>query len=678
MLRLAIKHMAKLSLKILYNIVLISLCVVLMSPAVLAYENNFPKLANYYLTSDQKFDWYKLSQYDLVILPIDTQLYSRGFFGFARQHNPDIIILAYTPAQSVNISALGDTRSFNYKLNQQIQRDWYLYDSSKNIISTWPGLKNTNVTTSWSTWFPEFVKANVLNTNLWDGIFYDMVDSKISWANNGDIDLNQDWKKDNPNWVNNQWKNGMAKLLNKSRQIFGDKHIVINGSSVNKYQPNINGRMFEDFPTPWQGNGSWSDSMNALKANATQTMQPNIFILNSLGNANDYKKMRFGLTSSLMLGAYFGHDDSIERHEAMWHFDEYDTNLGQAVGTVKNLIRADNYFAPGVWQRNFEHGIALVNSTNQSQTINLDNVYEKIRGTQDANINNGELVRKVTLASNDGIILLNKFELQTDSQTLLTDVTFINGDYVRVFDKRGQVKRSGFYAYDAHFPGGSQIVITDLNNDGQNEIIVANKSDIKIYNSNNILINSFYPYGQNYSRGINLAVGNVQGDNQKEIITGTMNGAQPEVKVFDNRGNVINPGWMAYAPDFYGGVQVTLGDLNGNGYQEIVVGAGNGGGPHVRIFDYTGHLFDPGFFPYDSNFRGGVNVTCADLNYDGKDEIITGAGVGGGPHIRIYDKIGHLVDPGFFAFDPVKRDGVRAGAIDVDGDGEVEILGMSL
>jgi hypothetical protein len=69
-----------------------------------------------------------------------------------------------------------------------------------------------------------------------------------------------------------------------------------------------------------------------------------------------------------------------------------------------------------------------------------------------------------------------------------------------------------------------------------------------------------------------------------------------------------------------------------------------------------------------------VNVAVADLNKDNKDEIITGAGSGGGPHVRIFDASGKIIDKGFFAFDKNKRNGVRVGAADVDGDGEKEVV----
>jgi len=41
--------------------------------------------------------------------------------------------------------------------------------------------------------------------------------------------------------------------------------------------------------------------------------------------------------------------------------------------------------------------------------------------------------------------------------------------------------------------------------------------------------------------------------------------------------------------------------------EEIIAGAGTGGGPHIRIFNNAGELQDQ-FFAYAESFRGGVNV----------------------------------------------------------------------
>ncbi len=161
-----------------------------------------------------------------------------------------------------------------------------------------------------------------------------------------------------------------------------------------------------------------------------------------------------------------------------------------------------------------------------------------------------------------------------------------------------------------------------------------------------------------------MAVGDVTGDGIAEIITGAGGGGGPHVRVWSTLGGVITElfgnGFFAYDPAFGGGVSVAVGDVTGDGVAEIITGAGGGGGPHVRVWSTTGgvvsELFGPGFFAYDPAFSGGVFVAAGDLTGDGIAEIITGAGPGGGPHVRVWSTTGgtitELLGPGFFAYDP--------------------------
>ena len=48
----------------------------------------------------------------------------------------------------------------------------------------------------------------------------------------------------------------------------------------------------------------------------------------------------------------------------------------------------------------------------------------------------------------------------------------------------------------------------------------------------------------------------------------------------------------------------------GDGVAQIVTGAGAGGGPHVRVFTGAGADTGIGFFAYGSGFTGGVTVAA--------------------------------------------------------------------
>ena len=151
-------------------------------------------------------------------------------------------------------------------------------------------------------------------------------------------------------------------------------------------------------------------------------------------------------------------------------------------------------------------------------------------------------------------------------------------------------------------------------------------------------------------------------------------GRSPEVKIFSPVDLSLQSSFMAYDENFRGGGTVAVCDTNGDGINEVVTGAGPGGGPHVRVFSKTGEYLS-GFFVYSQSFRKGISLDCGDLDHDGTAEIITGAGVGGGPHVRVFDGQGNVkFTPGFFAFDQSFRGGVNIAAGDVDGDGKGEIV----
>jgi len=131
--------------------------------------------------------------------------------------------------------------------------------------------------------------------------------------------------------------------------------------------------------------------------------------------------------------------------------------------------------------------------------------------------------------------------------------------------------------------------------------------------------------------------------------------------------------FYAYDSSFRGGVSVAAGDVNGDGAFDIITGAGAGGGPHVKAFGFgapapaRGALQElASFYAYDANFRGGVSVASGNIDGLGTDEIITGAGAGGGPHVKAFSRSteGTLSTvSSFFAYDPLFRGGVEVGSM---------------
>jgi peptidoglycan hydrolase-like protein with peptidoglycan-binding domain len=177
---------------------------------------------------------------------------------------------------------------------------------------------------------------------------------------------------------------------------------------------------------------------------------------------------------------------------------------------------------------------------------------------------------------------------------------------------------------------------------------------------------SFLAYDYRFPGGVHVAAGDVDGDGRADIVTGPGPGGGPNVRVFDAGGG-LKSSFMAYEDAFPGGVSVAVGDVDGDGRADIVTGAGPGGGPLVKVFDVSGNLKSY-FFAYDPAFAGGVRVAAGTVGT--ATRIVTGAGPGGGPHVRVFDGAGNA-RTSFFAYDAGYGGGVNVAAGSVDGTSRI-------
>ena len=171
-----------------------------------------------------------------------------------------------------------------------------------------------------------------------------------------------------------------------------------------------------------------------------------------------------------------------------------------------------------------------------------------------------------------------------------------------------------------------------------------------------------------------VALGDLTGDGVADVVTAPGGGGGPVVKVFDGSTGTLLRSFPAYDAGFRGGLAVAVGDVTGDGVPDIVTAAGAGGAPHVKVF--SGRVGETlrSFFAYETAFTGGAPVAARDVDGDGFAEVITGTGPGGGPHVKVFDGRSGSEIRGFFAAPDETLSGVRVGVFDADGDGHPDLL----
>jgi len=77
--------------------------------------------------------------------------------------------------------------------------------------------------------------------------------------------------------------------------------------------------------------------------------------------------------------------------------------------------------------------------------------------------------------------------------------------------------------------------------------------------------------------------------------------------------------------------------VTGDGRADIVTGAGDGGGPHVLVFDGVTGAVTMSFFAFEPGFSGGVRLAAGDVTGDGRADVIAGSGPGRPATLRVFD-----------------------------------------
>jgi FG-GAP-like repeat/FG-GAP repeat len=217
-----------------------------------------------------------------------------------------------------------------------------------------------------------------------------------------------------------------------------------------------------------------------------------------------------------------------------------------------------------------------------------------------------------------------------------------DGTQVKAIDATG-AELTSFYVLDPDMVPGASIAAGDLDGDRKAEIVlgggpthapwppVANGPDqrVAVYGSDGTRIAEFSAYPGLFQGGVRVALGDLSGDGRPEVVTAPGPGLEADIGIFtqewvNGRDMGMRLGhFLAFERSFDGGASVALGDVDGDGRLEVVVGSGPGRVAELRVFGGDGRL-GWSLTPFGSDYTGGINVAAGDLNADGRAEVVAG------------------------------------------------------
>lgn len=351
------------------------------------------------------------------------------------------------------------------------------------------------------------------------------------------------------------------------------------------------------------------------------------------------------------------------------------TQLQGGFGRIKQGLDATSFYQNGANNTRFVFDTTLAAGETKAFLIFTSLHASKAAGVAStANFNSLSALRSSGLLAgldDSTLTLIQNWDLDGLPSAGGEAISTLEGQLARIktFDAAGNPV-GDFSPFEGYF-GGVNVARADFDGDGVVDIaagIATGGSHVKVFSGvDGALLASFFTF-EGFNGGVSIGTGDVNGDGTPDLIVGTAT-CGSHVKVFNLVDQTEIASFVAF-DGFTGGVTVAGGDVNADGYSDIVVGQASGGS-HVKVFSGVnfGELYS--FFAFDSGYISGINVAGGDVNGDGFADIIVGSSVGA-TNVKSFSGTNGSEQTSFFAYEG-SLGGVSVAVVDADGDGTGEI-----
>jgi len=411
--------------------------------AVPPTKNEFPRLGGVQIGQMPYPDRWNDAQYQRDLAKLDLIILGgaapNSMVDQIKQRNPDATVIKYT----ILVHASSESQQ-SYKVKQRDKLnsesgpnnsnayDWWLRDIAGNRIRFSPGTYETNFLEyvrpdNSGERFPEF-KARLnhefyFKDTEYDGVYSDSVFLAPRWSK---FDSKPDYSGGNESSrlnIEAAYRRGHLAYWSKTSQLSPNILRMVNGDWYRfadsdawrppDYDQKVHGGLMEKIMKESDLDNAksnpWSRVMVRYNRYIQYFLDPKLLMFVVQGVPDNYRFFRYSFATCLMNNGFFDFVPigDFQYGTVEW-FDEFDLAGTATTRWLGNALTPppSSDWQHGVYRRDFEGGIALVNPMgNGTQTVIVEEGFVRITGRQDPEINNGRRVDRLTISEGDGIVL---------------------------------------------------------------------------------------------------------------------------------------------------------------------------------------------------------------------------------------------------------------------------------